>query len=117
MVNQSKVMVLFIIKALFVLFGEVSSDSISGCSKDSANAIIKAIESKFSLDLFNRTRLLYKVTPKHIERLKLTELGRALEEGQVAKDTIFFDNLVETKSDFESRWESSLESTWILKLV
>lgn len=95
-----------------IIMADEKATGVSGCSTDSSVRLIKAIEEKFRVDLFNRQMLAFLVKDK-IEIIPLAQLSPALENGFINKDTPYFNNTVLTKKELESNWIIPLKSSWL----
>ncbi len=83
----------------------------SGCSIDSSVRIIKQIEQKFNIDFFNRFNMAYKLN----EELKIAskeDFETLISIKKITPDTIVFNNMVQTLTDFENKWELPLSQSW-----
>ena len=99
-----------------VLFADESQVKASGCSIDSSVRFIKDIEKHYQLDLFNRLNLTYK-EGSEIKMMAMADFQKALEEGVLNDETTVFNNLIETKGDFVSKWEVPVKSSWHSNLI
>ncbi|MCX6324512.1 MAG: hypothetical protein NTZ41_09940 [Sphingobacteriales bacterium] len=95
-----------------LLMADESETMVSGCSTDGAIHIIKEIENKFQLQLFNRLNLAFLVNDSLIQ-LPLTAVPQALKDGNLQPLTPYFNNTVLTKQEFENNWLISLENSWL----
>lgn len=83
----------------------------TGCSIDSSVRVIKEIESKFGLDLFDRFNMAYKVDDDvHVATKEDFETLISIKK--IGLETIVFNNLVQTLEDFEQKWEVPLQDSW-----
>lgn len=83
----------------------------TGCSIDSSVRVIKEIESKFGLDLFDRFNMAYKIgNDVHVATKEDFETLISIKK--IGLDTIVFNNLVQTLEDFEQKWEVPLQDSW-----
>lgn len=97
-----------------VLMADETHTTVSGCSTDSSVRFIKAIETKFNVSLFDRQQLAFLVKDK-VELLPLSQISWAIENNFLQPDTIYFNNLVATKHEFETQWLQELKDSWIGK--
>jgi hypothetical protein len=95
-----------------LLMADESETMVSGCSTDGAINIIKEIENKFQLQLFNRFNLAFLINDSLIQ-LPLTAVPQALKDGNLQPDTPYFNNTVLTKQEFENNWLIPLENSWL----
>jgi len=83
----------------------------TGCSIDASVRVIKDIESKFGLDLFDRFNMAYKIDDDvHVATKEDFETLISIKK--IGLDTIVFNNLVQTLEDFEQKWEVPLQDSW-----
>jgi len=83
----------------------------TGCSIDASVRIIKEIENKFGLDLFDRFNMAYKIDGDvHVATKEDFETLISIKK--IGLDTIVFNNLVQTLDDFEQKWEVPLQNSW-----
>ena len=99
-----------------VLFADESQVKASGCSIDSSVRFIKEIEQHYNLDLFKRLNLTYK-SGDSIQMMQMADFQKSLGNGDLSKETIVFNNLVETKADFETNWEVPVSDSWHANLI
>jgi hypothetical protein len=96
----------------FIVLG-VNQDlhAASGCSIDASVRFIKSLESFYGLTLLDNTLVLYKQEDA-IQKMTLTEFKKASADGNFKNDTIVFNNLIKTKSEFVSKWETTAQNSW-----
>ncbi len=97
-----------------LLMADEEKAGVSGCSTDSSVRFIKSIEQDYQVSLFERTTLAFIVNHK-IQLLPLSQVSYALEKGFIGPDTLFFDNTIGTKQDFENQWIIPIKSSWLAK--
>ncbi|HMV15836.1 MAG TPA: hypothetical protein PKK18_06365 [Chitinophagales bacterium] len=100
-----------------VLMADESAFTLSGCSIDIATKLMKELESAYDLQFFDRMKLCYKVTNDLVGSFSLSQLAENIATGKIKKDTIVFNNLVDTKLDFETKWEQALQLTPYAKFL
>ena len=99
-----------------VLFADETQVKASGCSIDSSVRFMKELEKQYQLDLFNRLNLTYKLGGE-IKMMAMADFQAALQTGTLDDHTIVFNNLVETKADFETNWEVPVSESWHKQLI
>ena len=99
-----------------VLFADETQVKASGCYIDSSVRFIKELEKHYQLDLFNRLNLKYK-EGSEIKMMPMADFQKQLEEGVLNEETTVFNNLIETKGDFETKWEVPVKESWHKQLV
>lgn len=95
-----------------VLIADETATGVSGCSTDSSVKLIKDVEQKFRVNMFDRTTLAFVIKDK-IQLLPLSQLQYAVENGFINADTLYFNNLVQTKQELESKWIVPVKDSWL----
>ncbi len=95
-----------------ILMADENATGVSGCSTDSSVRLIKAIEEKFSVNMFDRTLLSFYIKEK-VEQIPLSQLNYAVENGFIKPDTLYFDNTILTKITLENNWINAAKNTWL----
>src|SRR5687767_4541222 len=75
-----------------ILMADEKATGVSGCSTDSSVRLIKDIEQKFNVNMFDRMTLAFAVKEK-IQLLPLAQLQYAADNGFIDGDTLYFNNL------------------------
>lgn len=83
----------------------------SGCSIDKSVHFIKQLEQQFQLNMFDRMQVAYK-TLNGLEACSLSEFEKLAKQNVVNENTIVFNNMVTTKSTFDSDWEVPVKRSW-----
>lgn len=97
-----------------VIMADETATGVSGCSTDSSVHVIKQIESIFKTDLFNRQLLAFYIQEK-VQLLPLIQLQHAVQNGFITGETLYFNNLVETKEQLMQKWLVPVKNTWLSK--
>jgi hypothetical protein len=85
---------------------------VSGCSTDSSVRLIKDIEQRFKVNMFNRQTLAFVLKDK-VELLPLAHLNHAIENRFINPETLYFNNLVATKQELETKWIAPANNSWL----
>jgi hypothetical protein len=99
-----------------LLVADESKLKASGCSIDSSVRLIKDIESKFQVNLFDRLNIAYKKEGA-LNACNVNEFRTGLQNGDFSDQTIVFNNMVESKSDLVSKWEVPVKESWHKQLL
>ncbi len=99
-----------------ILIADETATGVSGCSTDSSVRLIKDIEQRFGVTLFDRTSLAFVVKDK-VQLLPLAQLQYAFDNGFISADTLYFNNLVQTKEQLESKWIVPVKESWLAKRI
>ena len=97
----------------FILFlADESATGVSGCSTDSSVKLVKEIEKKYEVDLFNRQTMAFWVN-EDIIHIPLSELKNALDNEIISPETLYFNNTILSKKEFEKNWLIELKNSWL----
>jgi len=99
-----------------ILMADESHAGVSGCSTDSSVRFIKSLELKYGVDFFNRMSLAFVVKEK-IQVLPMNQLQYAFDNYFIDENTLYFNNLVQTKEELENNWIIPLKDSWIAKRI
>ena len=104
-----------------VLIADETATGVSGCSTDSSVRLVKDIEQRFKVNMFDRTTLAFVVKDKpdsyRVELLPLPHLQHAFDNGFIDADTLYLNNLVQTKEELESKWIVSVKDSWLANKI
>ena len=99
-----------------ILMADERATGVSGCSTDSSVRLIKEIEQLYKVSMFDRQNLAFIIKDK-IELLPLGQLQYAFDNGFVKADTIYINNLVQTKEELENNWLIPVKESWLAKRI
>lgn len=99
-----------------ILLADETATGVSGCSTDSSVRLIKNIELQFGVTMFDRTTLAFIVKDK-VQLLPLAQLQYATNNGFINSDTLYFNNLVQTKKELETKWIIPIKDSWLAKKI
>lgn len=94
-----------------------TAENVGGCSIDSSYRFVREAENHFNIQLFDRLNIAYRDGEGNIKVIHRNEIEQALQSGKLTEDSIIFNNLVATKTEFEQNWETPLRNTWVAGLV
>ncbi|WP_442590232.1 ABC transporter ATPase [Pedobacter sp. AW31-3R] len=110
---QARAEVLYHYFIVFIV--DESAAGASGCSIDASVRIIKGLEIEYSVDLFNRFNMAYKVGDKVVSVNK-EDFETLISIKKITPDSIVFNNLVQTLAEFETKWEVPFKDSWHQKV-
>jgi hypothetical protein len=99
-----------------VLMADETATGVSGCSTDSSVHLIKEIETLFNVQLFERQNLAFVIKEK-VELLPLPQLSYAVENNYIGAETLYFNNLVQTKKELLENWVIPVKNSWLGKRI
>ncbi len=95
-----------------VFIADETATGVSGCSTDSSVRIVKMIEERFKVSMFDRQQLAFVVKDK-IQLIPLAQFSYALENNFINADTLYFNNLVATKQELMEKWLIPVKESWL----
>ena len=95
-----------------ILMADETATGVSGCSTDSSVRLIKDIEKRFGVPMFDRLNLAFYIKDK-IQMVPVAQLPYALENGFISADTLYFNNTAATKEELEASWLIPLKNSWL----
>ena len=99
-----------------ILIADEKATGVSGCSTDSSVRLIKDIEQKFGVNMFDRTTLAFVIKDK-VQLLPLSQLQYAFNNGFINSHTLYFNNLVQTKEELQNKWIVPIKDSWLSKKI
>ncbi|MBT8233814.1 MAG: ABC transporter ATPase [Saprospiraceae bacterium] len=97
---------------MFLVFVADENNHVSGCSIDSSVHFIQALGSKFNVDFFDRLNYVF-FENDEINIIFHTEMKSEIENGRINEETLFFNNLVNTKESFINDWVQPMKDSWL----
>jgi hypothetical protein len=94
-----------------VLAVDENHKSASGCSIDSSVKIIRDLETEFHLNLMDKLTISFK-NGENINLVSMTNFKKYANENKITKDTVVFNNLVDTIEKFDNSWETKAINSW-----
>ncbi|MBW0179242.1 hypothetical protein [Sediminibacterium sp.] len=95
-----------------VFIADETATGVSGCSTDSSVRVVKTIEERFKVSMFDRQQLAFVVKDK-IQLIPLAQFSYALENNFINPDTLYFNNLVATKTELMEKWLVPVKESWL----
>lgn len=95
-----------------VLMVDESQVGVSGCSIDSSVKFIKELGAAYHTDFFDRLYICYKNGDEIIGCNQET-FSEKVSLGEITDDTLVFNNLVQTKQEWENNWLVPFGKSWM----
>ena len=89
--------------------------NVSGCSIDASVRFVKGLENELQIDLLNKLNIAFK-TGENVNSVPLQEFKAFIQAHKIGKDTIVFNNLINSKKEFENNWEVPAVKSWHQRL-
>jgi hypothetical protein len=94
-----------------VLIVDQDSATATGCSIDSSVKLMKDIEQTYSVDLFDRFNMAYKIDEQVFVATK-EDFETLITIKKITPETIVFNNLVQNLAEYEQKWEVKIADSW-----
>lgn len=85
--------------------------SASGCSIDASVHFIQSLEKKFDVDLLDKMNVTF-YSGDYIAHKPLVDFRKMAKDKSVSRDTVVFNNLVNTKAEYLENWEVPAHQSW-----
>ena len=96
----------------FIIIGLNQQDqAATGCSIDASVQLIQELEKKYSVDLLDKMNVSYK-QGEFIAYKSLSDFRKMAKDKAVSKNTIVFNNLVNTIAELRDNWEVPAHQSW-----
>lgn len=96
----------------FIVIGlNQANASASGCSIDASVHFIQSLQEKFNLDLLDKMNVTF-YSGDYIAYKPLADFRKMAKDHSVSKNTIVFNNLVNTKAEYIENWEVPASESW-----
>jgi len=95
-----------------VIMADESQAGVSGCSTDSSVRLIKEMEQRFNVTMFDRMNLAFLIKNK-VQVIPMAQLAHALTHDFVNADTLYFNNTVLNKQALLNNWLIPVKDSWL----
>ncbi|WP_310992114.1 ABC transporter ATPase [Aequorivita marina] len=96
----------------FIVFGlNQANASASGCSIDASVHFIQSLEKKYDIDLLDKMNVTF-YSGEYIAFKPLKDFRKMAKDKSVSKNTIVFNNLVNTKIEYLENWKIPAHESW-----
>ncbi|RZK96023.1 MAG: hypothetical protein EOO62_29640 [Hymenobacter sp.] len=84
----------------------------SGCSIDASVRFVQELEQRLGVSLLEKSRMAF-LHHGELRLLTRPELRAAVAAGEVAPDTLYFNNTLTTKAQLDDQWPAPAGQTWL----
>jgi len=96
----------------FIVIGlNQSIATASGCSIDASVRFIQTLEKEYNVDLMDKMNVTF-YSGDYIAHKPLSDFRKMAKSKSVSKNTIVFNNLVNTKEEYLENWEVPAKESW-----
>ena len=103
-------------KRFIVIALDQKVNTATGCSIDASVKFIQELETEYKVDLMDKMNVSYK-QGEYIAYKSLTDFKKMAKDKAVSKNTIVFNNLVNTKAEYLEFWEVPASESWHSRFV
>jgi hypothetical protein len=104
-------------RRFLVLMVDETYTHASGCSIDKMTRFIQELGNQVGIDLLDRMEVAYVSDEQEVKTTHLNLLSSKMTSGEINADTLVFNNLVASKSDFENKWKVKIGDSWHKRFV
>ena len=95
-----------------ILAVDEQANMASGCSIDSSVNFIRSIEKQMDMDFLDRTKVAF-VVNNEVFAEPFANLKTKVQNGEITKATMTFNNLVANVGEFEENWLVEAGNSWL----
>jgi|SRR5690554_1634505 len=96
----------------FIVIGlNQANASASGCSIDASVHFIQTLETEYDIDLLDKMNVTF-YSGEFIAYKPLADFKKMAKDKSVSKNTVVFNNLVNTKAEYLENWEVPAKESW-----
>ncbi|ARS37115.1 hypothetical protein [Pontibacter actiniarum] len=95
-----------------VLANNEDETAASGCSIDKSVGFVRELEQRFNVSFFDRTQLAF-LRDGEVSLVGMQELKGKVAAGEIDKDTLYFDTLVNNYGELQQAWPRPAGNSWL----
>ncbi|GHA64033.1 hypothetical protein [Pontibacter akesuensis] len=95
-----------------VLANNEDATAASGCSIDASVKFVRELEQRFSVSFFDRTQLAF-LKDEQVQVVGMQELKGKVAAGEIDKNTLYYDTLVNNYGDLQQAWPKPAGNSWL----
>jgi hypothetical protein len=103
-------------KRFIVIALDQQVNAATGCSIDASVKFIQELEKAYKVDLMDKMNVSYK-QGEYVAYKTLTNFKKMAKDKAVSKNTIVFNNLVNSKAEYAEFWEVPASESWHSRFV
>lgn len=102
-------------KLFIIIAADKSKANASGCSIDQSVRLIKTFEKNLNINLTGRTTIAFQRN-NSIELMEFQEFRKKIDSGEISQDTLIYNNLISTISDFNNARLVAAKNSWLMEI-
>lgn len=95
-----------------VLANNETETAASGCSIDASTRFVRELEERFGVSFFDRSQLAF-LNKGEVETVAIGDLKNKVAAGDINKDSLYFDTLVNNYGELQQAWPKPAGSSWL----
>ncbi len=104
-------------KRFLALFVDETAAGASGCSIDKSVHFVEYLSKKYNKDFFDRQNVYFLSEEETVIPYSLNEIPGQYKMGKINPESLFFDNLVNTKESFLREWIKPVKDGWVNRFI
>jgi len=101
----------FLYSRFIILTADDITTELSNADIDASVSFILSVQDTYEVALLDRMNVCFK-QGEHVQYKELKDFKKLLKNKALTSKSIIFDNLVNTKQDFDNFWEIAIEESW-----
>ena len=101
----------FLNNRFIILTADDIATELSNADIDTSVSFILSLQETYEVSLLDRMNVCFK-QGEHVQYKDLKDFKKLLKNKALTGKSVIFDNLVNTKQDFDSFWEITIEESW-----
>lgn len=101
-------------RQFLVLANNEDVNSPSGCSIDASVRFVKELEQHLGVSFFDRTQLAF-LQEEQVKLVPLSQMKEKIARGEVAENSLYFDNLVNDYGKLRTAWLKPARESWLAR--
>lgn len=101
----------FLYDRFVVILAEEDESKLSNQDLDQVVAFILSLQTDYDIELLDRMNVCFK-QGEYVQYKEVKEFKKLLKNKSVSKNTVVFDNLIQSKEELENFWEVPITESW-----
>jgi hypothetical protein len=97
-----------------ILANNEQETAASGCSIDASVKFVRELEQRYHVSFFDRKQLAF-LEDGHVQLVNISDLKHKVATGEISKDSLYFDTLVNNYQELQSKWPKPAENSWLTR--
>ncbi|HMG14279.1 MAG TPA: hypothetical protein VK590_02460 [Saprospiraceae bacterium] len=103
-------------RRFLVFMADETQASVGGCSQDSLMRQVQSIQNQYNINLLDRLSIAL-LDNTGVRVYQKDDLVNEINNENISRETFLFDNLVNTKKQFEDNWLKPISTSWLNRFL